>query len=123
MGEVVGIIAWQSIGEPGTQLTLITFHTGGVFTGGTAEHVRAHSNGKIKFNEDWVHPTCTHHGHPAFLCYKDLYVTTESEGIIHNVNIPPKIFLLVQNAQYVESEQVIAEIGAGTYTLNFKERV
>ncbi|KAD0319321.1 hypothetical protein E3N88_44456 [Mikania micrantha] len=57
LGEAVGIIAGQSIGEPGTQLTLRTFHTGGVFTGGTAEHVRAPSNGKIKFNEDLVHPT------------------------------------------------------------------
>jgi DNA-directed RNA polymerase subunit beta' len=47
LGEAVGfIVAGQSIGEPGTQLTLRTFHTGGVFTGGTAEHVRAPSNGK-----------------------------------------------------------------------------
>lgn len=123
LGEAVGIIAGQSIGEPGTQLTLRTFHTGGVFTGGTAEHVRAPSNGKIRFNEDLVHPTRTRHGHPAFLCYRDLYVTIESEDIMHNVTIPPKSFLLVQNDQYVESEQVIAEIRAGTYTLNFKERV
>lgn len=123
LGEAVGIIAGQSIGEPGTQLTLRTFHTGGVFTGGTAEHVRAPFNGKIKFNEDLVHPTRTRHGHPAFLCYMDLYVIIESEDIIHKVTIPPKSFLLVQNDQYVESEQVIAEIRAGTYTLNFKERV
>nr|YP_009479892.1 RNA polymerase beta' subunit [Oresitrophe rupifraga]AVX48236.1 RNA polymerase beta' subunit [Oresitrophe rupifraga]QKV45524.1 RNA polymerase beta'' subunit [Oresitrophe rupifraga] len=123
LGEAVGIIAGQSIGEPGTQLTLRTFHTGGVFTGGTAEHVRAPSNGKIKFNEDLVHPTRTRHGHPAFLCSIDLYVTIESGDIIHNVNIPPKSFILVQNDQYVESEQVIAEIRAGTSTLNFKERV
>lgn len=124
LGEAVGIIAGQSIGEPGTQLTLRTFHTGGVFTGGTAEHVRAPSNGKIKFNEDLVHPTRTRHGHPAFLCSIDLYVTIESEDIIiHNVNIPQKSFLLVQNDQYVESEQVIAEIRAGTSTLNFKEKV
>ena len=123
LGEAVGIIAGQSIGEPGTQLTLRTFHTGGVFTGGTAEHVRAPSNGKIRFNEDLVHPTRTRHGHPAFLCYIDLYVTIESEDIIHNVTIPPKSFLLVQNDQYVQSEQVIAEIRAGTYTFNFKERV
>nr|UBX38565.1 RNA polymerase beta'' subunit [Bupleurum fruticosum] len=123
LGEAVGIIAGQSIGEPGTQLTLRTFHTGGVFTGGTAEHVRAPSNGKIKFNEDLVHPTRTRHGHPAFLCYIDVSVTIEgeSEDILHNVTIPPKSFLLVQNDQYVESEQVIAEIRAGTYT--FKERV
>ncbi|CAN4101504.1 unnamed protein product [Withania somnifera] len=121
LGEAVGIIAGQSIGEPGTQLTLRTFHTGGVFTGGTAEHVRAPSNGKIKFNEDLVHPTRTRHGHPAFLCSIDLYVTIESEDIVHNVNIPPKSLLLFQNDQYVESEQVIAEIRAGTSTLNFKE--
>nr|YP_010385611.1 RNA polymerase subunit beta [Krameria erecta]UPN63347.1 RNA polymerase subunit beta [Krameria erecta] len=123
LGEAVGIIAGQSIGEPGTQLTLRTFHTGGVFTGGTAKHVRAPSNGKIKFNEDLVHPTRTRHGHPAFLCYINLYVTIESEDIIHNVTIPPKSFLLVQNDQYVESEQVIAEIRAGTDTLSVKERV
>uniref|UniRef100_UPI00315D113E RNA polymerase beta'' subunit n=1 Tax=Gerbera piloselloides TaxID=41622 RepID=UPI00315D113E len=123
LGEAVGIIAGQSIGEPGTQLTLRTFHTGGVFTGGTAEHVRAPSNGKIKFNEDLVHPTRTRHGHPAFLCSRDLYVTIESEDIIHNVSIPPKSFLLVQNDQYVESEQVIAEIRARASTLNFKEKV
>nr|YP_010411739.1 RNA polymerase beta'' subunit [Lophophora diffusa]URP30833.1 RNA polymerase beta'' subunit [Lophophora diffusa] len=123
LGEAVGIIAGQSIGEPGTQLTLRTFHTGGVFTGGTAEHVRAPSNGKIKFNEDLVHPTRTRYGQPAFLCYIDLYVTIESEDILHNVNIPPKSILLVQNNQYVESEQVIAEIRAGASTLNLKERV
>nr|YP_009568123.1 RNA polymerase beta subunit [Spergula arvensis]QBE85919.1 RNA polymerase beta subunit [Spergula arvensis] len=123
LGEAVGIIAGQSIGEPGTQLTLRTFHTGGVFTGGTAEHVRAPYNGKIKFNEELVHPTRTRHGHPAFLCYIDLYVTIESEDIIHNVNIPPKSFILVQNDQYVESEQVIAEIRAGASTLNFKEKI
>nr|YP_009711467.1 RNA polymerase beta'' subunit [Homalium stenophyllum]QGA47009.1 RNA polymerase beta'' subunit [Homalium stenophyllum] len=123
LGEAVGIIAGQSIGEPGTQLTLRTFHTGGVFTGGTAEHVRAPSNGKIKFNKGLVHPTRTRHGHPAFLCYMDLYVTIESQDIIHNVTIPPKSLLLVQNDQYVESEQVIAEIRSGTYTLNLTERV
>nr|USM10389.1 RNA polymerase beta'' subunit [Centaurium erythraea subsp. majus] len=123
LGEAVGIIAGQSIGEPGTQLTLRTFHTGGVFTGGTAEHVRAPCNGKIKFNEDLVHPTRTRHGHPAFLCSIDLYVIIESEDLIHNVNIPPKSFLLVQNDQYVESEQVIAEIRAGAPTFNFKEKV
>lgn len=123
LGEAVGIIAGQSIGEPGTQLTLRTFHTGGVFTGGTAEYVRAPSNGKIKFNEDLVHPTRTRHGYPAFICNINLYVTIESDDIIHNMIIPSKSFLLVQNDQYIKSEQVIAEIRAGTYTFNLKEKV
>jgi DNA-directed RNA polymerase subunit beta' len=30
LGEAVGVIAAQSIGEPGTQLTMRTFHTGGI---------------------------------------------------------------------------------------------
>ncbi len=34
LGSTVGIVAAQSIGEPGTQLTLRTFHTGGVAAGG-----------------------------------------------------------------------------------------
>nr|YP_010548812.1 RNA polymerase beta'' subunit [Sporobolus diandrus]UYL25050.1 RNA polymerase beta'' subunit [Sporobolus diandrus] len=123
LGEAVGIIAGQSIGEPGTQLTLRTFHTGGVFTGGTADLVRSPSNGKIQFNEDLVHPTRTRHGQPAFLCYIDLPVTIQSQDILHSVNIPLKSLILVQNDQHVESEQVIAEIRAGTPTLHFKEKV
>nr|YP_009449964.1 RNA polymerase beta'' subunit [Burmannia disticha]ANK36161.1 RNA polymerase beta'' subunit [Burmannia disticha] len=123
LGEAVGIIAGQSIGEPGTQLTLRTFHTGGVFTGGTAEYVRAPSNGKIKYNSDLVYPTRTRHGHPAFLCSINLCVSIASLNIIHNVNIPAKGLVLVQNGQYVESEQVIAEIHAGTSTFYFKEKV
>jgi len=38
LGEAVGIVAAQAIGEPGTQLTLRTFHTGGVASGGDITH-------------------------------------------------------------------------------------
>ncbi len=51
MGEAVGIIAAQSIGEPGTQLTMRTFHTGGVFTGEVARQIRAKSDGTVKFGK------------------------------------------------------------------------
>jgi hypothetical protein len=64
LGEAIGIIAGQSIGEPGTQLKLRTFHTGGVFTGDIAEHVRAPFNGKIEFNDNLVYPTHTCNVHP-----------------------------------------------------------
>ncbi|MEA3452843.1 MAG: DNA-directed RNA polymerase subunit beta' [Patescibacteria group bacterium] len=37
-GEAVGVVAAQAIGEPGTQLTLRTFHTGGVASGGDITH-------------------------------------------------------------------------------------
>ncbi len=49
-GEAVGIIAAQSIGEPGTQLTLRTFHTGGTATAGQEERqVIANKKGFIRY--------------------------------------------------------------------------
>ncbi len=51
MGEAVGVIAAQSIGEPGTQLTMRTFHIGGAASrAAIASSVEAKSNGAIGFN-------------------------------------------------------------------------
>lgn len=49
-GEAVGIIAAQSIGEPGTQLTLRTFHTGGIASGSTKEStIVVQNEGRLTF--------------------------------------------------------------------------
>ena len=51
-GEVVGVIAAQSIGEPGTQLTLRTFHVGGVAGGAAVDSsITAKYDGKLVFTE------------------------------------------------------------------------
>ncbi|QHI98627.1 DNA-directed RNA polymerase subunit beta' [Xylophilus rhododendri] len=51
LGEAVGVIAAQSIGEPGTQLTMRTFHIGGAASrAAVASSVEAKSNGVIGFN-------------------------------------------------------------------------
>jgi DNA-directed RNA polymerase subunit beta' len=52
LGEAVGVIAAQSIGEPGTQLTMRTFHIGGV-AGGVSEVTKhdAITSGTIKFDD------------------------------------------------------------------------
>jgi DNA-directed RNA polymerase subunit beta' len=50
IGEAVGIIAAQSIGEPGTQLTMRTFHIGGVAQGGQQSFQEASQPGKIRFD-------------------------------------------------------------------------
>ena len=51
-GEAVGVIAAQSIGEPGTQLTMRTFHTGGVATAASVQSdYKADISGKIKFKD------------------------------------------------------------------------
>ena len=49
VGEAVGIIAAQSIGEPGTQLTMRTFHIGGIAQGGSQSFQEANSDGKVEF--------------------------------------------------------------------------
>ncbi|MBU3564750.1 DNA-directed RNA polymerase subunit beta' [Polynucleobacter sp. MWH-HuK1] len=51
VGEAVGVIAAQSIGEPGTQLTMRTFHIGGAASRAlVASNIEAKSNGTLKFS-------------------------------------------------------------------------
>ena len=51
-GMAVGIIAAQSIGEPGTQLTMRTFHTGGVAQKAASENkLKATQNGIVKYHD------------------------------------------------------------------------
>nr|YP_009549002.1 RNA polymerase beta'' subunit [Calciphilopteris ludens]AYW15977.1 RNA polymerase beta'' subunit [Calciphilopteris ludens] len=121
LGEAVGIIAGQSIGEPGTQLTLRTFHTGGVFTGDIAEYVRIPFNGLINFDEKLVHPTRTRHGHPAWMCQNDLPILIDNYGDTHKSVIPAQSLLMIRNGQYVESQQIIAEVRAKEFPP--KERI
>ena len=50
VGEAIGVIAAQSIGEPGTQLTMRTFHIGGAASrAAAANQVEAKSNGTVRF--------------------------------------------------------------------------
>ncbi|MEY4691616.1 MAG: DNA-directed polymerase, beta subunit, partial [Verrucomicrobiota bacterium] len=51
-GTAVGIIAAQSIGEPGTQLTMRTFHVGGVATGTYKQpQIKAKQDAKVRYND------------------------------------------------------------------------
>merc|ERR1712154_471590 len=51
IGEAVGIIAGQSIGEPGTQLTMRTFHTGGIFTSEARQQLISPISGTVEFSK------------------------------------------------------------------------
>ena len=51
IGEAVGVIAAQSIGEPGTQLTMRTFHIGGAAQINETSHLEAISDGKIEYRD------------------------------------------------------------------------
>nr|WP_137677349.1 DNA-directed RNA polymerase subunit beta' [Parerythrobacter lutipelagi] len=51
IGEAVGVIAAQSIGEPGTQLTMRTFHIGGAAQLNETSHLESISDGKIEYRD------------------------------------------------------------------------
>lgn len=78
IGEAIGIIAAQSIGEPGTQLTMRTFHTGGVFRGsGSMRQVQAESDGKVT-SKILVREQRTRHGDIVNVSVKEEDVTVET---------------------------------------------
>ena len=54
IGEAVGVIAAQSIGEPGTQLTMRTFHIGGIAQGGQQSFQAASHEGTVQFRNESV---------------------------------------------------------------------
>jgi DNA-directed RNA polymerase subunit beta' len=113
LGEAVGIIAAQSIGEPGTQLTMRTFHTGGVFSGDLTRQIRAPFLGTIVY--ELKHPETilvrTMHGEKGFRLNAsvDLYVEN-LRGTRCHLQIPEGNILLVSNYQKVYFGQIIAEI-------------
>ena len=81
LGEAVGIIAAQSIGEPGTQLTMRTFHTGGVFTGEVAQQIRAPFDGTVSIPDlDQVKSRAfrTRHGEDAVIVETNVTLVVEA---------------------------------------------
>ncbi len=112
LGEAVGIIAAQSIGEPGTQLTMRTFHTGGVFTGDFANKIYA------PFDAVLEHPalsilsiTRTSHGDKAYLLNEDssLFLCSIDKKYKQKIMLTKNSLILVNNMTCVSNGQLIAE--------------
>jgi DNA-directed RNA polymerase subunit beta' len=112
LGEAVGIIAAQSIGEPGTQLTMRTFHTGGVFTGEVAKQVRSEIEGAVKFTKKLrTRPYRTRHGEDALYVETNGNITIEdSTGTVTEVGITQGSTLYVNSGQKVKVGQLVAEV-------------
>ena len=121
IGEAIGVIAGQSIGEPGTQLTLRTFHTGGVFTGELANYVRAPFNGTVRFDSSACQPTRTNYGRPAWRSVQALTLVIRMATKTHSLTIPSNSLIVVAEHQHVSAKQVVAEIRATR--MPFTERV
>ncbi|MEA5576551.1 DNA-directed RNA polymerase subunit beta' [Anabaena sp. UHCC 0451] len=119
LGEAVGIIAAQSIGEPGTQLTMRTFHTGGVFTGEVAQQVRAKIDGTVKFSRKLkTRPHRTRHGEDALYAENNGTMVLEAKGGAENqeISITQGSTLYIVPGQQVKVAQLIAEVALGGRT-------
>ncbi len=115
IGEAVGIIAAQSIGEPGTQLTMRTFHTGGVFTGEMARQERANFDGTIKVPKRLrTRPYRTRHGEDALIVESagsELKITLEGSGGQQQAfTVSQGATLLVKDGMKVKAGQTLAEV-------------
>ena len=115
LGEAVGIIAAQSIGEPGTQLTMRTFHTGGVSTAETGV-VRSKLEGTVEFGaKARVRPYRTPHGVNAQQAEVDFILTIQpsGKGKPQKIEITNGSLLFVDNGQAIDADVTVAQIAAG----------
>ena len=113
LGEAVGVLAAQSIGEPGTQLTMRTFHTGGVFAGEATEKVYAPYSGVISYSgTPRGRKVTTRFGEPAFLTVVPVSIKItrpdRSKSVI--LQFPAFTLLFVYPGQYVMFHQSVAEL-------------
>ena len=120
LGEAVGIIAAQSIGEPGTQLTMRTFHTGGVFTGEVAEQVKAPDKGSVKWGKGLsTRKVRTRHGEDAFQVEigGDLIWSPEGSGKKATYSVTPGSVIFAADGDQVEKDKMLAEVTAAKTNL------
>ena len=108
-GEAVGVIAAQSIGEPGTQLTMRTFHIGGAATGGSEQSsFEAPFEATVKFNNHNV--VTNSEGVDIVMsryCEVILLDKQGHERLSHRVMYGSK--LLVKEGDKIASGQTLAE--------------
>ncbi|WP_156093105.1 DNA-directed RNA polymerase subunit beta' [Planktothrix serta] len=118
LGEAIGIIAAQSIGEPGTQLTMRTFHTGGVFTAEAAEVIRSQGEGVVKFPKTLrARPFRTRHGDDAFIVESNGHILVDNgEKKPEKHGLSQGTTIVVQDGQQVKPNQILAEVAAGGRT-------
>ena len=110
VGEAVGIIAAQSIGEPGTQLTMRTFHTGGAVedvSEARQRRILSKASGTVYFRDFQPDRTVEKEG--------ELWVSIENRGNldesaykvrqVNNPNCPLKVDELLSEKQYTENTE------------------
>ena len=113
-GEAVGVIAAQSIGEPGTQLTLRTFHIGGAAMRISDENdLRARSTGRVEMEELRTVERMTQEGTMERVVVSrstEFKIVDETTGVtLSSSNLPYGATLYVQDGQMVKKGDMVCK--------------
>ena len=113
-GEAVGVIAAQSIGEPGTQLTLRTFHVGGTASNiSVSNKVKAKYNGLLEIDELRAVPYVSADGETYDVVIgrsAELKIVDKNTGIVlTSSNIPYGAHLFVKQGTEVKKDDLICD--------------
>ena len=108
IGEAVGIIAAQSIGEPGTQLTMRTFHIGGTARGSVEQaEVRTQRGGEIRYKK--LHSVRNNEGLEVVMNRNAEITVLDDQGVDRErFPVPYGATLRISDGQVVEPGTVIA---------------
>ncbi len=112
IGEAVGIMAAQSIGEPGTQLTMRTFHTGGAVSGSgeSTEQIRAKADG-IVVKEIKTTEHRTRHGDVVQLTVKECTLEIKTPKGSDKYDLPANATLYVsKKGDEVKAGDLLVEL-------------
>ena len=109
IGEAVGIIAAQSIGEPGTQLTMRTFHIGGAASrAAIASSVESKSNGVIGFNAPMRYVTNSKKELVVIARSGEIVITDEHGRERERHKVPYGAILAVKADQTIKAGTILA---------------
>lgn len=109
VGEAVGVIAAQSIGEPGTQLTMRTFHIGGAASRtAVASQVEGKSSGIVQYSSTMRYVTNAQNELIAISRSGEVIITDDSGRERERHKAPYGATLLVRDGENVKAGQVLA---------------
>jgi len=109
VGEAVGVIAAQSIGEPGTQLTMRTFHIGGAASrAAVASQVEAKSNGVVRFSPTMRYVTNAKGEKVVISRTAELVVTDESGRERERHKVPYGATMTADDGKQIKAGALLA---------------
>lgn len=108
-GEAVGVVAAQSIGEPGTQLTMRTFHIGGTSSrSALVSNIQVNNNGLIELTDSKI---LINKFGKSIIMSKNvrLKLLNKNNKVIENYIVPYGSYIKIKNGDYVHSGDIVAD--------------